>query len=303
MKFSIIIPARNEEEIIQESIESILKQSYQNFEIIISNDGSTDKTKKIVEDLIKKDKRIKILNRDKGHSASFARNKGAEIAKGEILIFLDADTYLSENTLEEIYKNYEKADAFTINCQPINKTWMSKILSAFFVPINLEKKEYDKNSPDKPMFFCISRKAYKKIGGYDEEIFYYEDEDFAERFYEKDLRTFVVNKPVQYFELPTTFSEFLRQCKWIGKGTNTIKKDKKRRKHKFLWFFKTIFLLIPLVFFWNIKLLIGVFLATFLFSFLQLLRRNKQFILSLIAMPFLYLKTFYVTFNLIRFWK
>lgn len=99
-KFSVIIPAHNEEDVIERAIKSILNQTYQNFEIIISNDGSTDKTKEIVENLIKKDKRIKILNQDKGHSAAFARNWGAEKAKGEILIFLDADTFISTNALE-----------------------------------------------------------------------------------------------------------------------------------------------------------------------------------------------------------
>lgn len=302
-KFSVIIPAHNEEEVIERAIKSIIDQTFQNFEIIVSNDGSTDKTQEIVENLIKKDKRIKILNRDRGHSAAFARNRGAEIAKGEIFVFLDADTYLEKNCLEEIEKREKLADAFCFPCIPIKTTLMSKILIGFYNSIIYKEEVYNKDSKIRPMFFCYVKRAYKKLKGYDENIFYYEDENLVNRFYKENFKTINFNTTKQYFELPATFKEFLRQCKWIGKGINTILEKRRKNKTKLIWIAKTLFLISPLIFLFKPRISLYIFIGTFLISYFGLIIRNKKLILSLIALPFLYIKTFLVTFNIFKFWK
>jgi len=308
-KISIIVPARNEEEMIGNALETLQNQSYENFEIIVSNDGSTDKTRKIVEGMIKKDKRIRILNRHEGHSAAFARNRGAEVANGEILVFLDADTYVNRDFLKSVAKKYGKADAFiTINF-PVRKKIISRILAGFVGPskkINLEDgKIYNKYNCENAgtMFFVITRKAYLKIKGYDETIFYYEDEEFANRFYSEGFKSIFVKNSKQYFELPSTFSDFFRQCSWIGKGTNSIKEKRKKNKQKFIWILKTLFLLSPFFFISSYKLFLGSFFVTFGISYGGILFRNKQIWLSIMVLPFFYLKTFLVTFNIFKYWK
>jgi glycosyltransferase involved in cell wall biosynthesis len=306
LKFSVIIPAHNEEAVIERAIKSVQIQSFQNFEIILINDGSTDKTREIVENLMKKDKKIRILNFDKGHSAAFARNRGAEFAKGEILVFLDADTYLEKNCLEEIKKREKLADAFCFPCDSIRINLITKILSGF---TNQTKKKiikegiYNKRDNNKPLFFCYTKKAYKKLGGYSEKIFYFEDEDLVNRFYKKDFKTINFNTTKQYYELPSTFKEFLRQCKWIGKGINTIPEQRRKNKTKLVWVLKTLFLISPLIFLFKPLIAFYVFLGTLFISYLGLLIRNKKLILSLLVLPFLYIKTFLVTFNIFRFWK
>ena len=302
-KFSVIIPAHNEEDVIERAIKSILNQTYQNFEIIISNDGSTDKTKEIVENLIKKDKRIKILNQDKGHSAAFARNWGAEKAKGEILIFLDADTFISTNALEEISKSILDVDAFAFDCIPKNKTIVNYALSGLVVPIVARKQIYSKEDKDQIMFFCISQNAFNKLKGYDETIFYFEDEDFSNRFYSAVFKTGFIKNIYQYFELPSDWSGFVRQSKWIAKGLNTIPDKKKKREAKIIWFAKCLFLISPLIFLFKPIIAFYIFIATIFISYIGLVFRNKKPILSLIALPFLYLKTFLVSWNILRFWK
>ena len=89
---SVIIPCYNGEKYLSETIESVFKQSYANFEIILINDGSTDQTEKIAS-LYIPDKRFSYINQaNKGVSVS--RNKGLDLAKGEYIIFLDADDLL-----------------------------------------------------------------------------------------------------------------------------------------------------------------------------------------------------------------
>jgi glycosyltransferase involved in cell wall biosynthesis len=98
--FSVIIPLYNKEKYIKKTIESILNQDFQDFEIIIINDGSTDASEEIVKNI--NDPRIKLYSQpNKG--VSTARNKGIEIAKGQIIAFLDADDYWFPNHLQEIH--------------------------------------------------------------------------------------------------------------------------------------------------------------------------------------------------------
>jgi glycosyltransferase involved in cell wall biosynthesis len=297
-KFSIIIPARNEEEGIERAIKSIQKQTYKDFEIIISNDGSTDKTQGIVEKLIKSDKRIRILNRKEGHSAAFARNRGAEKAKGKILIFLDADTFLKENFLGAINKCKLKVDGYACDCFSSHKTLVNYALSGMTIPIIAKKKMYSKSDKDRLMFFCVTKKAYKKIKGYSEEIFYFEDEDFANKFYDAGFKSAFIKDTSQYFELPSTFSEFIRQSSWIAKGLNSIQDSKKRRSVKLKWLAKSIFLLLPL-FFLKTNSALLVFLVTVGIVYLNLISRNKNLIKSLASLPFLYVKTIFITSKLI----
>ena len=97
--FSVIIPAHNEEIYIGETIESILAQTFKNFEIIVVNDNSQDNTKIIAAEYAKRDKRVRVIDVEKG-SAAGSRNAGAKIAKGKYLLFQDADCIADKNLLQ-----------------------------------------------------------------------------------------------------------------------------------------------------------------------------------------------------------
>jgi glycosyltransferase involved in cell wall biosynthesis len=98
---SIIIPAFNAEMFIDETIRSVLNQSYANWELIIVNDGSTDKTTEIVNAYICNN--IHIIHQT-NMGVSYSRNVGLNIAKGDFIVFLDADDILSNNFIEQRLK-------------------------------------------------------------------------------------------------------------------------------------------------------------------------------------------------------
>jgi glycosyltransferase involved in cell wall biosynthesis len=98
--FSIYIPAFNVESYIQECIDSVLAQTYQDFEVVIVNDGSTDGTAFVLEKY-KNDNRVKIINKSNGGIGS-ASNAAIKAAKGEYIVQLDSDDTLSLNALEEL---------------------------------------------------------------------------------------------------------------------------------------------------------------------------------------------------------
>ena len=97
---SIITPVFNGEDTIGSTIESVLKQTLTDFEMIIVDDISTDKTIQIVKKYQKKDKRIKLFILDKKGGASAARNKALSKARGKYIAFLDGDDLWKENKLE-----------------------------------------------------------------------------------------------------------------------------------------------------------------------------------------------------------
>lgn len=102
LKLSIIIPVYNAEKTIERCINSILNQEFKDFEIILINDGSTDRSGEICSTYVNKDSRIKLYSQSNG-GVSSARNVGLREAKGEFITFIDADDYIEE----ECYKKLE----------------------------------------------------------------------------------------------------------------------------------------------------------------------------------------------------
>ena len=97
---SIILPYYKKKDFILLTIQSILKQTYKNFEIIIVNDEQSNESKDILEDIKKKDKRILIINNENNFGAGLSRNEGIKIAEGKYLAFCDADDLWEMNKLE-----------------------------------------------------------------------------------------------------------------------------------------------------------------------------------------------------------
>lgn len=101
---SVIIPAHNEEKYIKQTLFSLNNQTFQDFEIIVVANGCKDKTEEIVKK--RESKRIQLFSLTKAN-VSIARNFGAKMAKGEILVFLDADTLLEIDSLQKINNEFE----------------------------------------------------------------------------------------------------------------------------------------------------------------------------------------------------
>ncbi len=109
---SVIIPAYNAEQYIASSIESVLNQTFSDFELIIINDGSTDNTLEVINQFSKTDKRINVISQ-KNQGVSVARNAGINIATSEYIAFLDSDDLYLDSFLERMTSKImsEKCDA------------------------------------------------------------------------------------------------------------------------------------------------------------------------------------------------
>ena len=155
LKVSVVVPIYNVEKYLVETIESLVNQTLREIEIILVNDGSTDKSLEIIEKYKEKDYRIKTINQ-KNQGQSVARNKGIEVAKGKYIYFMDSDDLLELKTLENCYIKSEKERLdFLIFDSDI-----------FFENIRLEKK-YDnfKNNREKKLEdkITLGIKVLKKL--------------------------------------------------------------------------------------------------------------------------------------------
>lgn len=103
---SVIIPVYNTEKYLNECVDSVLYQTFQNFEIILVDDGSSDGSGSICDEYHKHDNRIKVIHKANGGQSS-ARNAALEIAIGEFIYFLDSDDYISNTLLELLVKTAE----------------------------------------------------------------------------------------------------------------------------------------------------------------------------------------------------
>ena len=115
-KISVIVPVYNVENFLQECLDSIINQTFQDFEIICINDCSTDRSGDILEEYSRKDNRIKIFNHLFNQGLGAARNTGLKNAQGKYVQFLDSDDYFELTLLEEMYNHAEKYDADMIVC-------------------------------------------------------------------------------------------------------------------------------------------------------------------------------------------
>lgn len=97
---SVVMPAYNSEDTISESIESVLSQSYKDFELLICDDGSLDSTRLIIEEFLVKDSRVKLLNNDFCKGAAGARNTCLEASKAKYIAFLDSDDLWDKDKLK-----------------------------------------------------------------------------------------------------------------------------------------------------------------------------------------------------------
>ncbi len=206
-KLSIVIPTYNEEKDISECLSSLFQQSYDNFEIIIIDDGSTDKTLKIVSSF----KKVRILKRDhKG--PGLARNLGAKNSKGEILVFVDADMTFHKDYLKNLVKpilndKTGKIIGSTHELEIVKN--IKNIWSRCWGRVKVSKEEARKVN----IFRAIRKEKFLELGGFDKKYGYADDQTLWFRY---KIKPIVAKNSICYHKNPETLKGVYRQSRWIG---------------------------------------------------------------------------------------
>lgn len=161
IEISVIIPCYNSEETIRRALESLEKQIFESFEVLIINDGSTDNTEKIIREYMKITRmRIQYLFQD-NQGVSAARNNGLKIAAGKYISFLDSDDEYSQDFLSNLIIGLKKFDSDTSYCGYMRESELNLIDSPTNYKLNhfeLMKKFMYREGPSA---FCTF--LYKKV--------------------------------------------------------------------------------------------------------------------------------------------
>ena len=209
VKISVIVPVYNVEKWLNMCIDSILAQSYKNLEVILVNDGSTDKSKDICDSYSKKDNRVRVLN-IKNSGQSVARNIGLKEAKGDYILFIDSDDYISDKAIIEKFINILDSNnydfIYTSYCrfEDGNEEKITEIL-----PINLTNDEIknkegkdilvdllNKNSFHHAPYLKVCRKEFilnNKL--FFREGYYHEDAEWTFKVFYYAKKIFIDDKP------------------------------------------------------------------------------------------------------------
>lgn len=206
--FSIIIPCYNQASWLPKTIASIQQQSFQDWEAIIINDGSTDETARVSENLAAKEPRIKLIHQQNG-GLSAARNAGLKLAQGEWIDFLDADDYYLEGCLSEIAKTALDTKAQIIQTAYNMVDEDGNLISEKNVPgeNGLMIELVLKGNPGPCQSIFIKRSFAEKIGEFDTTLRSAEDWDFWLRVAKAGAERFILQKPlVAYRQLHNSMS-------------------------------------------------------------------------------------------------
>lgn len=181
---SVIIPTYNRKNSISGAIESVLNQSFKDWELIIVDDGSEDKTNELVDNFLI-DKRIKYIWQENS-GVSAARNKGVSISRGKYLTFLDSDDQVTVDWLQDFFKvilideNVDLVQGGLVIISPINKKTVSS-----------PAKENKYNVPI-PGTFLLKKSLFEKIGMFDERLKYAENTELFIRLEQKKIKSVIV---------------------------------------------------------------------------------------------------------------
>lgn len=216
MKVSVIIPTYNEKDSILDCLESLGKQTFEDLEIIVVDDGSVDGTPKLVENLVKVIPQIKLL-RQKHKGAGTARSFGAKRAKGEILVFVDADMTFEPAFVKKLVEPIVKGKAIgTFSKEEYlankNNLW------ARCWNINRGLPAHRMQPPDYPdtqkVFRAILKSEFAKAGGFDQTAGYTDDWSLAEKLGKEAI---VAPGAKFYHRNPDNLAEVFVQSRWMAK--------------------------------------------------------------------------------------
>ncbi len=213
MKYSVVIPTLNEEKYIGLLLEDLRNQTFKDFEVVVVDGNSTDKTKEVVESFMGT-LNVKFLTPNT-RGAGKQRNYGAKNCSADTIIFIDADVKVTPNLLTEVDKNIKqyKPDLLTAKIWPINGTPFDNFVASL-MGVHLELVKYFAPGAY-GAFICTTRELFNKLNGFNEQAVVMEDFDFALRAYKNKFRYYLMNKPLIHTSL--------RRAQKVGRTKMIIK--------------------------------------------------------------------------------
>lgn len=208
IKFSIIMPVYNVSDFLEEAIVSVLNQKYQNIQLIIINDGSTDGSQIIAEKFAKQDNRIIIINKE-NEGLSVARNVGVDIATGDYIFFMDSDDIIREDLFMIIYQRLHEnmENVFMIGYEQFNEktTYIGKTIDTnYYTNSQIMHAILSGQLENFACQFVINKTVLSKNDLKFKAGVLFEDIDWTARFLSKIDSIYYINKPLYKYRVRLT---------------------------------------------------------------------------------------------------
>jgi glycosyltransferase involved in cell wall biosynthesis len=213
---SVVLPTFNRCKIIEQSINSVLRQTYRNLELIVINDGSSDGTTEVLQRLGVSDRRLRIIENSPNIGLPSSRNKGVLASNGSLIFFSEDDLLLDENCISTLVRSFLSLRDLNQNVGAIGPRLVSVPAQAnpqqevvFVNPLTKDIRvnfQIDTGQPERVMFLhscsLILRDALLKVGGYDRNLyigsFSREESDFYFRLRNIGFNLFFEPKAITY---------------------------------------------------------------------------------------------------------
>lgn len=217
-KVSVIIPTYDEEENINECLESLSKQSYKNLEIIIVDDGSTDKSKIKIQKSKSQFKIKNLMLLEQNHKgAGAARNLGAKHAKGEFLVFIDADMTFDKDFVSQLVQPIiegKTIGTFSKEEYLANKDNIWAVCWNINRGLPKNRMHTDNYPANQKVFRAILKREFERVEGFNEKAGYTDDWSLSEKL---GVEAQAAPHAVFYHKNPGTLKEVFIQSKWMAK--------------------------------------------------------------------------------------
>lgn len=236
---SVLVPVYNEEKVVTESIKSLLELNYPNYEIIIINDGSTDKTKQVAETLVGyqkgkySDVKVTLLSKPNGGKAK-ALNAGIKLSKAEIVLCMDGDSQLSPDSVKLAVRHFSNREIGAVagNVKVLNRGKLFTDLQAleYIEGLNMARSAQSfvrlVNIIPGPIGF-FRKKAIEEAGFYSSDTFA-EDADLTLKILANGWKIYYEPNSISFTEAPAKLQQLLKQrYRWTRGIIQSIRKHKK----------------------------------------------------------------------------
>lgn len=225
---SVIVPTKNSEKFLEKCLESVKNQTYENLEIIVVDNNSTDKTKEIAQKFTDK-----VLNHGPERSAQV--NFGVAQAGGEYVYKIDSDFILEREVVKQcVNKIQEGFDAVVVHNSPdIRVSWIAKVRK-----FEVDMYKYDITHSSARF---LKKEVYEKIGGFNEKITAGEDYDFQNKLNRGGFKTGFIDAEALHLGEPVSFWKHMKKYYDYGKDFVNYQKENKEESKAQLSFGRSVY--------------------------------------------------------------
>lgn len=204
---SVILAVYNEEEDIRDCLDSLLLQDYDDFEIIVVDDGSTDRTYEMVKVYLERNRKVMMVSNKSNKGQTYSRNLGVLESQGEIIAFTDADCVLPKNWIQRIVDCFAGEEIVAASGPDI--THPNDGVFARSVGLGIERGI---GPVLRASNLAILRSSFLEVGGFDEGMRYNDEVDLQKRLYRRKLKILFSSAMMVHHKRATSVQGYFKQC-------------------------------------------------------------------------------------------